>query len=310
MSSFLKHLLNLTFLILFLGGCAGPGGGSPASGSLGNFDSKNTQEIVIAPYYLADPAQGGDHAWYMKLKITSKVPVAGFLKPNQMLTESLTRAIFALQPVPGKVLSSSPGSPIKGCEGSYSGQVSMKSSGDFKGSLSFSHYSDDCSLVLDGLVPFTGKIDMVSGEAGVSLNLPPLAARLAEKDLQLAGRMDLTFNAFKGEKQLVLARSSMEIADETGPRFSLRPVTFSWDRQGEYMSETIEGQFGVSPYGFVQVKTTSPIMMRPDSKKPFNGSLKFYDAKGRWIRLLFAKPGMPGFFRLDGDDGFYTIGHL
>ncbi len=303
--AFLKHLLPSILFIFTLSACVMPGGGTPVK-----FDSINSQEVVLSPYYLGNPAQGGDHAWYMKLKISDRVPVAGFLKPNQMLTESLTRAIFALKPASGKVLLSSAGIPTKGCEGLYSAQISIQPEGGIKGSLSFSNYSDDCSMVLNGQVPFAGEMDMASGETEIELQLPPLAARLAEKKLQLTGSLELTFNAFKGEKQLVLNRSTMIMADETGPRIRLSPVTFSWDRRGKFLDEALDGQFVVEPYGVVHLETTSPLQIRHDGKNPIKGALRFHGDNGSWIRLYFAKEGLPGFFRLDGDDGFETIGQL
>lgn len=302
---FLKYLFAILLFIIPLSGCAMSGGGSPV-----HFDSINSQAIVLTPYYLSDPLQGGDHAWYMKLKISDKIPVAGFLKPNQMLTESLTRAIFALNPVPGEVLSSSAGEPIKGCGGWYSAQIAMLPDGGVKGSLAFADYSDDCSLVLNGEVPFVGKMDITSGAIEVSLTLLPLAARLAEKELQLEGRLDLTFNAVKGEKQRALNRSTMAMVDETGLRVKLSPVIFSWDRRGIFLDEAMDGQIVVEPYGVVRVETTSPLQIRHEGTKPLKGSLKFHGANGSWIRLYFAKEGLPGFFRLDGSDGFETIGQL
>jgi hypothetical protein len=298
----------LVFVLLpvfFLAGCATPRGGSAA-----RFTPQNFQEIALSPYYLSDPAEGGDHAWYMKLKRSRKAPVAGFLKPNEMLTESLTRSIYGLKLVAGQVLPPVSLPAIHGCAGSYATQINIQPGGEISGHLLFSGYADDCSLALEGRVPFKGKLDPASGDTRVELTLSSLAGRLAAKGVQLSGKLELEFNALVGEQQLVTASSSMNIADETGLRMSLRPMSFSWDRRGQYLQEIIEGQVAISPYGVLQLKTTSPLKISPERNAPFEGALRFYGENDSSVRMLFAKPGFTGFFILDGPDGFTTMGQI
>ena len=304
-STFLKSLIPIILFAATLGGCATSGGGSPA-----RLTTQNLQEIALSPYYLSDPAEGGDHAWYLKMKRSEKTPVAGFLKPNEMLTESMTRSIYGLKPVAGQVFSADPLPLIKGCAGTYSTQINMLPGGKIYGQIIFDEYADDCSLVLDGKVLFEGKVDLASGTTDVELTLSALTGRLAEKELQLSGKLELKFNAVAGEKQLVITRSRMNIADETGLRISLRPVTFSWDRREKITQELFEGKVAISPYGVLDLKTTSPIRISLERNAPFEGALRFHGEKDISIRMLFGRSGFTGFFFIDGPNGFKTTGQL
>ena len=289
---------------LLLGGCA-VGGGSAA-----RFTPKNAQEIVLTPYYLSDPAEGGNHTWYMKLKIAGKVPVAGFLKPNQMLVESFTNWLAPRQTQPGQPLSPPKETTVGGCSGSYRGTIEAQGRDHFSGRLVFDDYSDDCSLVFTGSVPFGAELDAASGAVEMTLPLGELTARLAEKQLKLKGNLALDFNLLQGEKQLVRAESRMALADESGLRIGLEPVLFTWDRRGRHLISAYEGQLLIPPYGLVQLTTLSPIKIVPGTHKPYNGALRFEGAEGAWIRLLYANPGKAGFFRVDGSDGMESIGYL
>lgn len=304
--SALQSLLFSLLLLTLLSGCAATTGG----GSLLHFSAKNTQEVALTPYYLSDPAEGGDHVWYMKLKISDGLPAAGFHKPNRMLAQSLVLALTAHKPASGKPFAAQSQPPIKGCAGSYHAAVDSQSATDFTGELILDGYSDDCALVLQGRVPFTGKTAWPSGETQVNMTLEALAAKIGTKSLTLSGPLELGFNLLKGEKQRITSRSRMAIADEGGVRIRLAPVAFSWDRSGQYEQQDMEGQVQVEPYGSVRLTTTSPIRILPSTKMPYEGSLRFEAANDGWIRLWFNKPGASGSFRLDGPNDYRTVGHL
>ncbi len=291
-------------LLIFLGGCLAVGSG-PA-----RFTPQNSQEIVLSPYYLSDPSEGTDHAWRMKLKISDKIPVAGFLKPNQMLVESFTRWVAAQISAKDKTFTLSSTAPLTGCVGSYSGSIESQTRKDFAGNLNFAGYSDDCSLVIDGRVPFRGEINESGESVTVHLSLAELEGRLGVHELTLAGTIILQFNPFQGEKRLVTAEANMSLSDASGLRFRLAPVSFSWDRRGQFLNSIYEGQVIIPPYGRVKLVTLSPLRSSPGTHKPFNGSLRFEGADGSWLRLLYPNSVKPGFIRIDGSDGLRTFSYL
>ena len=304
-SNFLRTLFTVALVMASLSGCATSGGVSPV-----RYTPINTQEIVLSPYYLSDPVDGADHAWYMKLKISDKRPVAGFLKPNQMLMESFTRWIFDLNPQAGKTLSAPSQAIRTGCQGDLTGQFEHKASGEIKGVLAFSSYADDCSLVLNGSVPFSGKLDVQTGAVIVEFSTDGLTALLDKKNLQYGGDVELAFNAFQGKEQVVTVVSDLVLSDDTGFRYRLKNMKFVWDYRGDYTQASMAGEFDWGVYGSVVLTTASPIQIHPKRGHPFDGALLFHGADDSWIRVLFAKPAMPGFFRIDGSDGFETIGQL
>jgi len=264
----------------------------------------------MSPYYLATPAEGGDHGWYMKLKMSDKIPVAGFLKPNQMLAEGFSRWLQMSGSATDGSLNLHPGEPVSGCDGTLTGSIEQGTNGKFSGLLSFDGYADDCSMHLDGEVSLKGGIDPASNELEVRMELAKLQARIGKKPLQLGGELRLRFAANPSGRKLLQAESRLRLADENGPRYNLSPVNFTWDRRGTYPAITMDGRIRFFPYGNVELKTTSPLQLLPPRELPFDGSLRVYGAEESWIRMLFNRGGDPGFFRIDGSDGLRTIGHL
>ena len=267
----------------------------------------------------------------MTLNVSSGMPIAGFLKPNQMLMESFTRWIYSLEPTAGKVLNVKGESDIAGdCEGAYSGQIQMASNGRFTGKLVFSEFADDCSLVLDGEVPFAGSLDLASGVMIAELSFSSLNGELGEDELSMQGDLELEFNAFKGEKQASTGISELALADAEGARFRLDDMEFAWDHSGQYQKLSVNGMINLAGIGSLRLATTSPLQIsnipgrlvtayKNDGtpaqtthkrRLPFDGALMFYGADKAWVRLLFSKPTLPGFFWIDTSAGSQSIGNL
>lgn len=323
-----KRLLIVCLLFTVVAGCvaSSTGGGSV------HFTPENAYEIALSPFYLADrSAIDGDHAWHMTLLVSHRKPIAGFLKPNQMLMETFTRMIYSLAPAPGKVLTIAGENLVPAdCEGGYSEQLQMAKNGQFTGRIAFSAFADDCSLVLDGSVPFEGELNLTSGEVTATLSFSSLEATLDEVALPMKGELRLEFNAFKGEKQASNGVSSLVLADATGVRLSLKDMEFAWDHREEYEKFEVNGWIDVAGYGSVRLATTSPVRIsntpgrlvtayKADGspaqtthkrRLPFDGALMFYGDDDGWVRLLFSKPTDPGFFWIDTSKGSQSIGSL
>lgn len=303
--TFLKRLFPTILLITILGGCVASGGGSPV-----RFSPQNSQEIVLSPFYLSDPSKGADHAWYLTLEVSDKIPIAGFLKPNQMMMESFAHWIYSLRPVAGKPLVVPSQAIAQGCQGALSGQLTLEAAGAFKGQLVFENYADDCTLILSGEVPFEGNLGLASGDMVVEMELEALRATLGSRELQYKGDLQLEFNASAGKNQVTTLVSDLALSDESGPRYSLDDMKFVWDPRGHYPQATIAGRLNYVGQGSVELTTESPIYINQKRGQPFDGALLFHGADQSWIRLLFAKPALPGFFRIDGSDGLETKGQL
>ena len=323
-----KRMLIVCLLLSVVVGCvaSSTGGGSV------HFTPENAYEVALSPFYLANrSAIDGDHAWHMTLLVSHGKPIAGFLKPNQMVMETFTRMFYGLAPVPGKVLNITKENLVPAdCEGGYSEQLQMSKNGQFTGQMSFSAFADDCSLVLDGTVPFEGDLDLTTGEVTATLSFSSLDATLDEMELPMKGDLRLKFNAFKGEKQASTGVSSLVLSDATGVRFRLKDVEFAWDHRDEYQSLVANGWIDVAGYGSVRLETTSPIRLsntpgrlvtayKPDGspahtshkrRLPFDGALRFYGDDDGWVRLLFSKPTDPGFFWIDTSKGMQSMGSL
>ena len=332
---FLKRIFFVCLLLSISAGCVTTTGG----GGTVRFDKLNAYEVALSPFYLAShTAIDTDHAWHMTLTVSSGMPIAGFLKPNQMLMESFTRWIYSLNPSPGKVLNVSGERAIDGaCEGSYSGQIQMSTGGRFTGELTFSEFADDCSLVLGGEVPFEGSLDLTSGLMSAELSMPPLVAKLAEEEITLKGDLQLKFNAFKGEKQASSGTSDMVLSDSDGVRFELEDMEFSWDHNGDFQKLSVNGLIDFANMGSVNLVTTSPLIIsntpgrlvtayksegtpgagepaQASHKRrlPFSGALLFHGADDGWVRLLFGKSTYPdpGFFWIDTSGNMQSMGTL
>ena len=330
---FLKKIFFVCLLLSMSAGCVTTTGG----GGTVRFDKLNAYEVALSPFYLANHAAiDTDHAWHMTLAVSSRIPIAGFLKPNQMLMESFTRWIYGLNPSPGKVLNVSGESAVAGaCEGSYSGQIQMSAGGRFTGALTFSEFADDCSLVLGGEVPFEGSLDLTSGLMSAELSMPPLVAKLAEEEIQLKGDLQLEFNAFKGEKQASSGTSDMILSDSAGVRFELEDMLFAWDHSGDHQKLSVNGVIDFANMGLVRLATTSPLIISnipgrlvtayksegtPGAgepaqathkrRLPISGALVFHGADNGWVRLLFANSAKPGFFWIDTSSHMQSLGTL
>ena len=323
-----KRMLIVCLLFSVVAGCVA----SSTGGGSAQINTQTAYEIALSPFYLANrSAIDSDHAWHMTLLVSHRKPIAGFLKPNQMLMETFTRMIYSLAPAPGKVLNITEENLVPAdCEGGYSEQLQMSKNGQFTGQMSFSAFADDCSLVLDGSVPFEGKLDLTSGEVTSTLSFSSLDATLDEMALPMKGDLRLKFNAFKGEKQASTGVSSLVLADATGVRLSLKNMKFAWDHSEEYQKIEVNGWIDVAGYGSVRLATTSPVRIsntpgrlvtayKPDGspaqtthkrRLPFDGALKFYGDDDGWVRLLFSKPTDPGFFWIDTSKGSQSIGSL
>jgi hypothetical protein len=325
---FLKRIFFVCLLLSMSVGCAT----SPDGGRAAHLETQNVYEVALSPFYLVVRSSiDADHAWNMTLNVSSGMPIAGFLKPNQMLMESFTRWIYSLEPIAGKVLNVNGESDIAAdCEGAYSGQIQMASNGRFTGKLVFSKFADDCSLVLDGEVPFAGSLDLASGVMIAELSFSSLNGELGEDELSMQGDLELEFNAFKGEKQASTGISELALADAEGARFRLDDMEFAWDHSGQYQKLSVNGMINLAGIGSLRLATTSPLQIsnipgrlvtayKNDGtpahtthkrRLPFDGALRFYGADKAWVRLLFSKPTLPGFFWIDTSAGSQSIGNL
>jgi hypothetical protein len=329
----LKRCLVVMIFSCIAAGCSASSGGN---GSL-IFNKSNYLEVSLSPFYLIDrSAMSHDHAWHMTRAVSAGKPIAGFLKPNQMLMESFTRWIYSLKPAPGKILNAEASSVIVAdCKGSYSAHIQMSQNGRFTGQINYFDLADDCSLVFSGEVPFTGRLDLMSGAMSTELTFDNLKIRLGDQAWRLRGELELEFNAFSGEKQVSTGHSDMFLADESGNRFQLDDMQFSWDHRAEYQKLSVDGLIDFGSQGSVRLETTSPLQIsntpgRPNSvyrstgklkkrnpahlshkrRLPFDGALLFHGSNQEWVRLLFSKPASPGFFWIDSSDGLQTMGTL
>jgi hypothetical protein len=324
----LKRVLVGLLLCALAAGCVA----SSTGGGSAHLETQNVYEVALSPFYLVNhSATDADHAWNMTLNVSHGRPIAGFLKPNQMLMETFTRMIYSLEPAPGKVLSISEENLVPAdCEGGYSEQLQMSKNGKFTGQMSFSAFADDCSLVLDGEVPFAGSLDLESGVMSAELSFSSLLGRLGEDELSMKGDLHLKFNAFKGEKQASTGISELALADADGARFSLDDMEFAWDHSGQYQKLSVNGIINLAGVGSVRLATTSPLQISNTPGRlvtaykndgtpaqathkrrlPFDGALMFHGADKAWVRLLFSKPTLPGFFWIDTSEGSQSIGAL
>jgi len=305
MAKILVYLIALFLTTSLLGGCAASGDGGAV-----HFDARNSQEIVLSPFYLSDPAAGADHAWYLTRAVADKTAQAGFLKPNQMLLESFSRAIFKLQLEPGKPLPATGGSSQAGCQGTQNLRLALAENGNFTGELVYDHYADDCTLVLNGRVPVRGQLDRQTGDLTARLEVLPLTATLTDKNLQLRGELSLELNAFAGEKQRMTLMADLSLSEGDRSRYALRQLALVWDGRGAFPQVTLTGSLAFTDHGLVRLTTESPLQINPQRGLPFDGVLRFQGRDDSWLRLWFAKPAMTGFFKIDGSDGLQTIGQL
>jgi len=327
-----KRLLTSTLILFVLSACASATGNGSA-----RLIAKNSLEVGLSPFYLVDhSATNADHAWHLTRSVSAGKPIAGFLKPNQMLRDAFTGAIFNLPGFREKASSLDETRDFASeCGGSYSTHTKIAADGRLTGTITFSDFADDCSLALSGRVPFTGTLDRITGDLNAELALSQLIGHLDESRWQLDGELSLSFNIFKGDNQVFSGESDLAVADETGTRFQLEDVDFKWDHTGVYQTVVLHGQIHFEKLGTVRVETASPIQIsntpgrinsispgasqRPAGDKartshsrrlPFDGALLFHGANDSKVRLLFSKPGFPGFFWIDGSDGLQTMGTL
>jgi len=327
-----KCFLTAALILFVLSGCAPSTGNGSA-----RLMAKNSLEVSLSPFYLVDhSAINADHAWHLTRSVSAGKPIAGFLKPNQMLRDAFSASIFNLQLTREKPSSLDETRDFASeCGGGYRTQTKVAADGRLSGTITFSDFADDCSLVLNGRVPFTGTLDRATGNLNAELVLSQLVGHLDKTRWQLNGELSLSFNIFKGDSQVFSGASELSVADETGTRFQLEDVDFKWDHTGEYQTVVLNGQIHFDNLGSVRVETTSPIQISntpgrinsiaPDAAQrlagdkartshfrrlPFDGALLFHGASNSKVRLLFSKPGFPGFFWIDGSDGLQTMGTL
>lgn len=304
-TNFLSYPIAFFLIAFLLSGCSLAGKETAA-----RFDLRNSQEIVLSPFYLSDPAAGADHAWYLTRAAADKRPQAGFLKPNQMLLESFSQSILNLNLTETKE-NTSPGVVTEsGCQGTQSLRLKMTADETFSGELHYDNYTDDCTLVLHGVVPFHGRFDRQSGALSATLKPLLLTGALDDRKLLLRGEVSLELNAFAGQKQRMTLSAELTLSEGTQTRYALRKMELVRDEGGDFPQVTLSGVLAFTDHGVVQLTTESPLQIDPKRGLPFDGVLRFHGSDSSWLRLWFAKPAMTGFFKVDGSGGLQTMGQL
>ncbi|PLY03063.1 MAG: hypothetical protein C0623_02400 [Desulfuromonas sp.] len=318
------RLFAIALSLFIVSGCVSSSG----NGST-RLSAESSLEVSLSPFYLVNhSATNSDHAWHLTRVVSAGEPIAGFLKPNQMLRDAFAESIFSLKLAPQKLSSGdSSHSFSDACGGGYTTEIKVAADGNFVGAIIFSGFADDCSLALTGRVPFKGSLNQETGNLETELTLSQLKGALGTSSWTLGGELSLSFNAYKGTSQVFSGESEVSLADETGDRCRLDDVAFRWDHTGVYQTVILNGRIHFANLGSVRIETTSPLEISntpgrahsvsrgtpPANHKrrlPFNGALLFHGANNSNVRLLFSKPGFPGFFWIDGPNGLQTMGTL
>jgi len=299
-------ILLFCCLSLFITACAAP----VKTQHKVQFNGTNSQAVAMSPIYLPPPQeQRADHAWALTLKVSDGKPFFGLLKPNQLIIEPLFTYFQSDRLKPGqlprgeeKQLAST------GCQGNNTVQASIAADGSISGNMVYRDYSDNCSLSLDASLPFSGKLDLKSGQLLIDLTYEKLSARMGSRNFLLSGRTQLIMNAYQGEEQEYSAWVDMYINEVNGQEYHLEEMQLTWDLTTEYPKFSMAGEIYFSQYGEVQVVTDSPFISHSKSSPPFDGMLTFKGADYSWRRLYFPKSTDPGAFRIDGSNGMKTMG--
>jgi hypothetical protein len=266
------------------------------------FTSENSQAIALAPFYLVKQEEEADHAWYLTLKTAESKPIAGLLKPNQLLIDTVISSLKTLPEQINQALFSS------GCRGQFNSQINAQADTTSAGTIEFTDYSDDCTLSLDGSV--TVNVSDVSAETITATIRPEnLSAKTAENQYQVTGILKVTFNP-QSEATEYLASSDLSLIAVNNERYDLHNLQIKQSTWQEYPQISLNGQVDFSRYGTVTIATDSPLLVQKETGRPFDGMLTFHGSKDAWVRIFFPKAAYPGFFRLDGSDGLQTMGNL
>lgn len=299
----------LLSVFCLLSACASSGKIQPQIQQQVQFDGKNTQAVVLSPFYLPDPQeQRADLAWALTLRVSDGKPFFGLLKPNQLLVDPLVAFFTSLNLQPGQPLNGEKSSEVAGCQGENRIRVNFGPSGEFSGSLSYQDFSDNCSLSLTTTLPFQGKLDTGTGQLTLKLDYHDLNARMGERHSLLQGQLQLAMNVFPGGQKNYTALVDMLLNESDGQQYRLEKMLFSWNLAGPYPQFSLAGTIHFSQYGAVQVTTDSPLISHTLNGPPFDGMLTFKGAADAWRRLYFAKSSYPGSFRIDGSNGMKSMG--
>ncbi|WP_303722399.1 hypothetical protein [Malonomonas rubra] len=277
-----------------------------------HFDGKNSQAVALSPYYLPPPEEKRtDLAWALTLKVSDGVPYFGLIKPNQLLADPLFRYFTEINLqssnfVPGSQTSVA----IEGCQGKYLLETEINSQGEVNGKINYQNFSDNCSLSYDATVPFSGQLDLATGQLTVMLNYKDLPAQMGVRNFRLSGQLQLSLNAFAGEKQKYTAKVEMDLVEIGGQQYHLAQTQLSWNLAAPYPQFAIAGKISFEQYGEVQLVTDSPLISHSKNGPPFDGMLIFSGADGAWRRLYFPKSTDPGALRIDGSNGMKTMGKI
>lgn len=266
------------------------------------FTSDNSQAIALAPFYLVKQEAEADHAWYLTLKAAEDKPIAGLLKPNQLLIKTAMTSLRTLPEQNEQVLSSS------GCRGQFSSQIIPQADKTLARKIEFNNYSDDCTLSLDGSITVNVS-DASADRMTITLNIDKLLAKTAENQYQITGTLVATFSPQTGTTDYS-AFSNLSLITTTNERYDLHDLKIERSNRQEYPQISLNGQIDFSRYGTVKVVTDSPLLLQKETGLPFDGMLTFHGANDTWVRIFFPKAAYPGFFRLDGSDGLQTMGKL
>lgn len=266
------------------------------------FTSENSQAIALSPFYLVTQETDDDHAWYLTLKAAEKKPVAGFLKPNQLLIHSVMTSLRKLP------LQSDQRYTSSGCRGQFSLRIGSVADKALTGNIEFTDYSMDCTLSLGGNVALNVS-DTSASQIITTINAADLIAKTADNQYQVTGILDVTFNLLSAETNYS-ASSNLSMIASKNERYDLYNLQIEQSKQQEYLQLSLNGRIDFSHYGTVEITTNSPLLIQKETGQAFDGMLTFHGANNSWVRIFFPKAAYPGFFRLDGSDGLQTMGKL
>ncbi len=282
------------FAIVMLASCGGGGGGGDVGGvnpaysgvtSQATITSGNAQEIALGAYQGSEAGQA--------LVVPMSAGTAQAAVSNRLLTfASLTRDLAqAVRPAPAGTVSpqmtvsnSAPGN----CGGEMNINMDVNDiSGNFSGSLGFSSYCDD-GTVLNGSTAFSGQMDTTTGELtsfALSFQGLTMVDTASGQSVTLAGSETLAISG--GGLTLTQTMDMVLIDQASGKTYWVNNYRMSLavDPGGVYADVSISGRFYDPDRGYVEVATQVPLHVLAGASDASAGVLLFLGAGNTRARL-------------------------
>lgn len=278
----IKSILIMSIVVPFVGCGGGGGGGGAGSTTYSGLKTQTNIDQENARYILENAYSGGILGSSMIFPI-SAIDVGELQRNEPHSSRNLALLILGLSkkftgyegtqiPSTASAVQTESINESGDCGGKVTGRIQVDdSTGSMSGNLTFDNYND-CELVLNGAVSFSGQIDILSENLSMTMTYRNLSVVMSEEiDAIMSGTIYYAEDTDMSSTWIM----DYYLRDNiSGDSFLFEDYTETTVRFYKVSQVVVSGRFYCSDYGYVDLFTEEALVILDDEEYPSYGRIR------------------------------------